>query len=274
MISVKQQLLAVLILAMSAIPAISFSQEKNKSESNLTDTDIEIFGFQLGKTSIDDLKKITEVDDKCKVSRILCSLQEEHNQELELDSGSINTIWHGPKEIDNLKTFILKQEDKTLILTFYENALAGIVVAPDHYQYTFHKEIDNKLAKELMSSFDKKYNKVKSAQYSKKALPKDAIKTSYLYHRWEHKSGSFLIQLKEIRETVNNAGACYRSLSGLTGLIRAKMKNLCENKNEVSYALSYRHPELYREAYNYLFQKIKEEKKNSESKRKEKVSSY
>lgn len=272
MISVKQQLLAVVILAMNAMPAVSFSQEDNKSESN--SADIEILGFQLGKTSIDDVKKIAQVDDKCRVSGILCSFREEHSQELELDSGPINTIWHGPKEIVNLKTFIIKQEDRTLILKFYENALVGIVVAPDHYQYTFHKEIDNKLAKELRSSFDKKYNKVKSAQYSKKASPKDAIKTSYLYHRWEHKSGSFIIQLKEIRETVNNEGTCYASLLGLTGLARAKMKNLCGNKNEVSYELSYRHPELYREAYNYLSYKIKEEKKNSESKRKEKVSSY
>jgi len=72
MISVKQQFLAILILAMSAIPAVSLSQEKNKFESNLMDTDIEIFGFQLGKTSIDDLKKITEVDDKCKVSSVHC----------------------------------------------------------------------------------------------------------------------------------------------------------------------------------------------------------
>lgn len=201
-------------------------------------------------------------------------MRETHSQELELDSGPINTTWHGPKETGNLKTFILIQDDKILILTFYENALVGIVVAPDHYQYTFHKEIENKLAKELMLSFDKKYNKIKSAQYSKKASPKDAIKTSYLYRRWEHKSGSFLIQLKEIKETVNNEGACYTSLSGLTGMSHAKMKNLCRNKNEVSYELSYRHPELYREAYNYLFQKIKEEKKNSESKRKEKILSY
>jgi len=232
--------------------------------------------MRLGETTVSDIEKaIPPTLDCSRGFRFSCPIEERSTSfDLELDGNRL--IVYSDEALrarDRLKTFLVKENDKTLVLTFYNDLLVEIVVAPSHYSATYVNEIDSDFAHKLKKSFDGKYKKLSPIVYRSKGDSGVGVglRAEYLQNRWTPKEGGFVVQLMQTKYIVSNVGLCFSSLQYLTGLNRARTEALCEQKSAFGYSLSYRHPRLYADAYGYLRELVEEVKKVLMLKRRQKL---
>lgn len=260
-----------LLILIVFIPIVSFGQQQDTADTKSDDDNV--FGYYFGKSTVDDVVKASRALTECsqfEITRNLyCPLKSASS--FYLYGGNLKRTYISLKEFDKLISLQKEENERVLILTFYDQILFQIQVAPKKYSYTFSSNLDDEFIKGLIPLFNNKYKKLKPIVNSTKSSYYSEITTAQL---WENKNQNFLVEIKEMKRKLDNRSLCMSSSRVLSGLQRAMVEGFCSSGQDVSFDLTYRNQQIYNEAYTYVNERIKEQERESGIEKKKKLSTY
>jgi hypothetical protein len=251
---------------------VSFGQQQDIADTKSDDDNV--FGYYFGKSTVDEVVKasrsLTECSNIQKIMKNLdCPL--EKGSYITLYSSNLKRTFISLEEFDKLISLQKEENERVLILTFYDQILFQIQVAPKKYSYTFESNLDDEFIKSLIPIFNNKYKKLKPIVSATKSSYYSEIITAQL---WENKNQNFLVEIKEMKRKLDNRSLCMSSSMVLSGSRRASEQGFCRSGQDVSFNLTYRNQQIYNEAYTYVNERIKDQERESGIEKKKKLSTY
>ncbi len=261
-----------LLVFIALIPFVSFGQQQDAAD--IKSDDDNVFGYYFGKSTIDEVVKASRALTECSyyqksTNKLECPL--EKDSYITLYSSNLKRTFISLKELDKIISLKKQESERVLILTFYDQILFQIQVAPKDNLSSFDDELDAEFIKSLIPIFNNKYKKLKPIVSATKSSYYSEIITAQL---WENKNKSFLVEIKEIKRKLDNRSLCMTSSMSLSGSRRASEQGFCRSGQDVSFNLTYRNQQIYNEAYSYVNERIKEQESKLDIEKKKKLSTY
>lgn len=261
-----------LLVLIALIPFVSFGQQQDAAD--IKSDDDNVFGYYFGKSTVDEVVKassdLTECSDIQKIMKNRdCPLKK--NNYITLDSSNLKLYLMSLEELDKIISLKKQESERVLILSFYDQILFQIQVAPKGNLSSLDDELEAEFIKSLIPIFNNKYKKLKPIVSATKRSYYTQIITAQL---WENKNKNFLVEIKEIKRKLDNRSLCMSSSRGLSGSRRARNEGFCSSGQDVSFTLTYRKQQIYNEAYTYVNERIKEQESKLDIEKKKKLSTY
>jgi hypothetical protein len=146
---------------------------------------------------------------------------------------SLSDVSNNPYKLSSAK---FRLADKELEGLFLDDVLVQIKLLNQYGESEFADHDDGPKLRKL---FNAKYNKMRTAAKREDHL---GVIYNYVYEAWREKSGSFTVELTELKASVTSVRACLAPLQGVEtiGAVTLRLRCSPSMRNSPEYFLTYR----------------------------------